>query len=76
MWFKLIIPSTTFNGRQVHQDTLCDYQVRIGGTMHPCTRLAKRPVQRRKAAISLLGEREFDEDFEDFFLTPQGTIYL
>ena len=44
--------------------------------MHPCLRLAKRPVQRRKAAISLLGEREFYEDFEDFFLTPQGTIYL
>ena len=44
--------------------------------MHPCLRLAKRPVQRRKAAISLLGEREFYEDFEDVFLTPQGTIYL
>ena len=42
--------------------------------MHPCPRLAKRPVQRRKAAISSLGEREFY--FEDFFLTPQGTIYL
>ena len=55
---------------------LSSVQVRIGGTMHPCLRLAKRPVQRRKAAISLLGEREFYEDFEDVFLTPQGTIYL
>ena len=53
--------------------------------MHPCPRLAKRPVQRRKAAISLLGEREFYEDFEDFFfnssrynlfVTPQGTTEM
>ena len=69
-------PINYFQRKTIHQDTLCDYQVRIGGTMHPCPRLAKRPVQRRKAAISLLGEREFYEDFEDFFLTPQGTIYL
>ena len=50
-----------------HLVLLSSIQVWIGGTMHPCTRLAKRPVQRRKAAISLLGEREFYEDFEDFF---------
>ena len=57
-----------------HLVWLSSVQVWIGGTMHPCPRLVKRPVQRRKAAISSLGEREFY--FEDFVLTPQGTIYL